>query len=33
MRKYSALVLLVAFSWIAGFAQDARAGVTIDVLF
>jgi hypothetical protein len=33
MRKACALVLLVLFSWIGGLAQDARAGVTIDVVF
>jgi len=33
MRKSCALFLLVLFSWIGGLAQDARAGVTIDVLF
>ena len=33
MRKCFALVLLLTFSWIGGLAQDARAGVTIDVLF
>jgi hypothetical protein len=33
MRKCSALALLVLFSWIGGLGQDARAGVTIDVLF
>ena len=32
MRKCSAIVLLVAFSWIGGLAQDARAGITLDVL-
>jgi hypothetical protein len=30
MRKYLALALLVTFSWI---GQDARAGVTLDVVF
>jgi hypothetical protein len=33
MRKSCALVLLVLFSWLGGLEQDARAGVTIDVLF
>lgn len=33
MRKGSAILLLVVFSWIGGLAQDARAGVTVDVLF
>jgi hypothetical protein len=33
MRKLLALALLVAFSWIGGLGQDARAGVTIDVVF
>jgi len=33
MRKWLALVLLLGFSWIGGLAQDARAGVTVDVLF
>ncbi|MBW1684605.1 MAG: PEP-CTERM sorting domain-containing protein [Deltaproteobacteria bacterium] len=33
MRKWFALVLLVVFSWLGGLGQDARAGVTVDVLF
>lgn len=33
MRKCLALVLLVTFSWIGGLGQDARAGVTFDVVF
>jgi cysteine-rich repeat protein len=33
MRRWLALVLLVAFSWLGGLGQDAQAGVTIDVLF
>jgi hypothetical protein len=33
VRKYLALALAVTFSWIGGFVQDARAGVTIDVVF
>jgi cysteine-rich repeat protein len=33
MRKSCALVSLVLFSWIAALGHDARAGVTIDVLF
>lgn len=33
MRKSCALVLLATFSWIGGLGQDARAGVTIDVVF
>jgi len=33
MRKSCALVSLVLFSWIGGLGQDARAGVTIDVVF
>ena len=33
MRKCFALVLLVTFSWLGGLGQEARAGVTIDVLF
>ena len=33
MRKWLALVLLVTFSWIGGLAEDALAGVTIDVVF
>jgi len=33
MQKCLALVLLVTLSWIGGLAQDARAGVTIDVVF
>jgi cysteine-rich repeat protein len=33
MRKCAALALLVTFSWIEGLAQDARAGVTVDVVF
>ena len=33
MRRWRALGLLVTFSWSGGRAQDARAGVTIDVLF
>jgi hypothetical protein len=32
MRKCCAIVLLVLFSWIGGLGQDARAGVTLDVL-
>ena len=33
MQKCFALVLLLTFSWIGGLAQDAQAGVTVDVLF
>jgi hypothetical protein len=33
MRKWLALVFLGAFSWFGGPAQDARAGVTVDVHF
>ena len=33
MRKSCALLLLVLFSWLGGLGQDARAGVTVDVLF
>ena len=33
MRKSCALLSLALFSWIGGLGQDARAGVTIDVLF
>jgi hypothetical protein len=33
MRKYFSLVLLVVFSWIGGLGQEARAGVTVDVVF
>ena len=33
MRKCLALGLLLTFSWIGGLGQDARAGVTIDVVF
>jgi hypothetical protein len=33
MRKCFALALLAAFSWIGGLGQDARADVTIDVVF
>jgi hypothetical protein len=33
MRKSCALVLLVLFSWSGGLGQDARAGVTFEVVF
>jgi hypothetical protein len=33
VRKSGALVLLALCSWVAGFGQVARAGVTFDVLF
>ena len=33
MRKWLALASLLTFSWIGGLGQDARAGVTFDVVF
>jgi hypothetical protein len=33
MGKWFAFVLVLVASWMGGLAQDARAGVTIDVLF
>jgi hypothetical protein len=33
MRRCLALALMVLLSWIGGLAQDARAGVTLDILF
>ena len=32
MRKCFALAFLITFSWLGGLGQDARAGVTIDVV-